>query len=131
MTIAVRSFRSFSNLNMAASKENCVCSGIRKCLICEDTGRLKKISQHALKEEHAITIIRYNFCTFCGRTYFKGQDCLHHNHKLIDHEEDKMGLKGVSVIPDFVNEDEERTIVTEIDKTIWKASQSGRRKQVN
>jgi len=42
-----------------------------------------------------------------------------------------MGLKGVSVIPDFVNEDEERTIVTEIDKTIWKASQSGRRKQVN
>jgi len=114
---------------MAASKENCVCSGIRKCLMCEDTGRLKKISQHALKEEHAITIQRYNFCTFCGRTYFKDQDCLHHDHKVIDHEEDKMGLKGVSVIPDFVNEDEERTIVTEIDKTIWKASQSGRRKQ--
>lgn len=114
---------------MAASKENCACSGIRQCLLCEDTGRLKKISQDTLKEEHTKAIQRYNFCTFCGRTYFKDQDCLHHDHKVI--EEDKIGLKGVSVISNFVNEDEERTIVTEIDKTIWKASQSGRRKQVN
>lgn len=112
---------------MAASKENCACSGIRKCLLCEDKGRLKKISKDIVEEEQTKAIQRYKFCNFCGRIFPKGQECLHHK----DIEEDKIGLKGVTVIPDFVNEDEERTIVTEIDKTIWKASQSGRRKQVN
>lgn len=113
---------------MAASEEDCACSGIRKCLLCEDKGRLKKISQHTVEEEHTKTIQRYNFCNFCGRTFPKDQEiCLHHK----DIEENKIRLKGVTVLPDFVNEYEERMIVTEIDKTIWKASQSGRRKQVN
>lgn len=112
---------------MAASKEDCACSGIRKCLLCEDKGRLKKISKDIVEEEQTKAIQRYKFCNFCGRIFPKGQECLHHK----DIEEDKIGLKGVTVISDFVNEDEERTIVTEIDKTIWKASQSGRRKQVN
>lgn len=112
---------------MAASMEKCACRGIRKCLLCEDKGRLKKISQHTVEEEHTKAIQRYNFCNFCGRTFPKGQECFHHK----DIEENKIRLKGVTVVPDFVNEDEERMIVTEIDKTIWKASQSGRRKQVN
>jgi len=112
---------------MAASKENCACSGIRKCLLCEDKSRLKKISQDGVEQEYTKAIQRYNFCNFCGRTFPKGEDCLHHK----DIEEDKIRLIGVTVIPDFVNEDEEQAIVTEIDKTIWKASQSGRRKQVN
>ena len=111
---------------MAASKENCACSGIRKCLLCEDKGRLKKISQHTVEEGHTKAIQRYDFCNFCGRSFPKGQECLHYDIGV-----DKIRLEGVTVIPDFVNEDEERTIVSEIDKTIWKASQSGRRKQVN
>lgn len=111
---------------MAASKEDCACSGIRKCLLCENNDRLKKISQHTVEEEHTKAIQRYNFCNFCGRTFPTVQECLHK-----DTEENKIRLKGVTVLPDFVNEDEERMIVTEIDKTIWKASQSGRRKQVN
>jgi len=42
---------------------------------------------------------------------------------------DFIALEGVSVIQGFVDEVEEQSIVTEIDRTIWKPSQSGRRKQ--
>lgn len=43
--------------------------------------------------------------------------------------DNETNLEGVSVILDFVGESEELSIVKEIDRTIWKSSQSGRRKQ--
>ena len=40
-------------------------------------------------------------------------------------------LKEVTVVKDFVSEEEERCIVAEIDGSRWAESQSGRRKQVS
>lgn len=118
-------------LNMAAANEDCGCSGIRKCLLCEDKGRFNKMSNIApVNEEHTKltkAIQKYKFCIFCGGTFPASQKCLHQN----DVEQDKIKLEGITVISDFVNEAEEQSIVTEIDKSIWKPSQSGRRKQVN
>nr|XP_058948192.1 alpha-ketoglutarate-dependent dioxygenase alkB homolog 4-like isoform X2 [Pocillopora verrucosa] len=37
--------------------------------------------------------------------------------------------KSITVIQNFINEIEEETIVADIEKTVWKPSQSGRRKQ--
>lgn len=45
--------------------------------------------------------------------------------------DNETNLEGVIVILDFVGESEELSIVKEIDRTIWKSSQSGRRKQVS
>lgn len=111
---------------MAAANEKCACSGIRKCLLCEGESIVKKISHKAADEEHSKSIQQYKFCIFCGGTLPAGQSCTHAK----DVKADTIKLEGVTVIPDFVNETEEQTIVTEIDKTIWKPSQSGRRKQV-
>lgn len=105
-----------------AAVESCGCTGIRTCLLCED----KKTSKNTLEDENGKTIQQYKFCIFCGETFLVGQECMH--RKDIDNE--KIKLEGITVIQDFVNEIEEKTIVADIDKTVWKPSQSGRRKQV-
>ena len=109
---------------MAASGEKkCGCSGIRNCLLCED----KNIPTKSLDLEHSTRIQHYKLCIQCGDTLRTDQQCKHCR------ERDKMdfiALEGVSVIQGFVDEVEEQSIVTEIDRTIWKPSQSGRRKQV-
>lgn len=72
---------------------------------------------------------QYTFCIRCGRTLQADQKCTHRERGEGPGTQDGVGLEGVSVILGFVTDIEEQTIVAEIDRTIWKPSQSGRRKQ--
>lgn len=115
----------------AAVQSECGCTGIRKCLLCEDKGKFKCVSINALEEERGKKMRQYTFCIRCGRTLQADQKCTRRERKGEGPgTQDGVGLEGVSVILDFVTDIEEQTIVAEIDRTIWKPSQSGRRKQV-
>lgn len=115
----------------AAVRSECGCTGIRKCLLCEDKDKFKCVSINALEEERSKTMRQYTFCIRCGRTLQADQKCTHRERKGEGPgTQDGVGLEGVSVILGFVTDIEEQTIVAEIDRTIWKPSQSGRRKQV-
>ncbi len=46
------------------------------------------------------------------------------------HVGDGLNFPGVFVLPNFVTEEEEQTLVAAIDESPWKPSQSGRVKQV-
>ena len=105
----------------------CGCTGIRKCLLCEDKGKFKNTPINAFGEESTKTIRKYKLCILCGDTLPADELCSH-NNEAMKHE--CISLEGVIVVEDFVNELEEQIIVTEIDRTVWKPSQSGRRKQV-
>ena len=113
---------------MAAAGVECGCSGIRKCLLCEGKVKFDSRSINTLTEEHSKKIQQYKFCVLCGDTFPADKECIHRK------DLEKQGceeLEGVIVIDDFVSELEEQSIVTEIDRTIWKPSQSGRQKQVD
>ena len=103
--------------------DDCGCTGIRKCLLCEEN----KKSNNMFADKRSKTTEKYEFCILCGETFLVGQECLH--RKGIDDVNVK--LKGITVIQNFINEIEEETIVADIEKTVWKPSQSGRRKQVS
>ena len=111
---------------MAAAEVECGCTGIRKCLLCED----KDIPINTLKEDCSKNNRQYKLCIICGDTLPADEQC---THKEPAGEKDSLPLavlEGVTVVKDFVSELEEQMIVKEIDRTIWKPSQSGRRKQV-
>lgn len=115
----------------AAVQTECGCTGIRKCLLCEDKDKFKCVSIKALEEERSKKMQQYTFCIRCGRTLQVGQKCTHRERKCEGPgTQEGVVLEGVSVILGFVTDIEEQTIVAEIDRTIWKPSQSGRRKQV-
>ena len=119
---------------MAAERGNCACSGIRKCLLCEDNVRSQNAPRSAVEEKSTTKLRRYKLCIVCGKTMAlpSPKKCTHiqnSNNSMDSDNETK--LEGVSVILDFLGESEELSIVKEIDRTIWKSSQSGRRKQVS
>ena len=114
----------------AAVQSECGCTGIRKCLLCEDRDKFKCVSINALEEERSKKMRQYTFCIRCRRTLQADQKCTHRERGEGPGAQDGVGLEGVSVILGFVTDIEEQTIVAEIDRTIWKPSQSGRRKQV-
>lgn len=122
--IAVRN-TSRKIFNMAAALE-CGCTGIRQCLLCEDKGKFKNTPINTFEEESTKRIRQYKLCILCGDTLPADELCSH--NKATTH--DYILLEGVIVVQDFLSELEEQNIVTEIDRTIWKSSQSGRRKQV-
>ena len=108
---------------MAAAEVECGCTGVRKCLLCED----KDIPINTLEEDCSKNIRQYKLCIICGDTLPVDEQCTHCKEPG---KKESLALEGVTVIQDFVSELEEQTIVKEIDRTIWKPSQSGRRKQV-
>ena len=119
---------------MAAEEGNCACSGIRKCLLCEDNVRSQNAPRSAVKEKSTMKLSRYKLCIVCGKTTTvpSPKKCTHiQNSNSAMDSDNETNLEGVSVILDFVGESEELSIVKEIDRTIWKSSQSGRRKQVS
>ena len=114
---------------------SCGCTGIRTCLICEEKKRPRKPTI-----EPSLTTLY--MCPNCGRIFStsgtaaissspplqlcsplctSGEPVLHAAPEL----------KEVSVVKDFVTEEEERSIVAEIDSSRWAESQSGRKKQVS
>ena len=76
-------------------------------------------------------LIAFQFCIEC-KEIFTSSWC---SHDKDSHKTDKSTgevplLDGVTVIKNFISKDEELYIMKEIEKFPWRASQSGRRKQV-
>lgn len=103
----------------------CGCSGVRSCLLCEKQSTLR----YNTKDKP--TTLCYEFCITCARTIHKGSKCKHAEITETPIESLPAALDGICVIENFVTKEEETLIVAQIDKTEWKNSQSGRRKQVN
>ncbi|EDO47562.1 predicted protein, partial [Nematostella vectensis] len=99
----------------------CGCTGIRSCLFCKDN---TKTSQSTTSVDEAKT--KYLFCHLCSQTLPLGGTC---SHELGDCGRYGPSLDGITLIEDFVSQREEARIVQVIDETVWKPSQSGRRKQ--
>ncbi|XP_068678075.1 alpha-ketoglutarate-dependent dioxygenase alkB homolog 4-like [Montipora foliosa] len=115
---------------MSAVGRECSCTGIRKCLLCENNVKLQNTLRNTITEEFSKKQRRYKLCIMCGKTLSYDKKCIHVKDLTSSVDaENGTTLHGVDVIRDFVSEFEERSIVREIDETIWKPSQSGRRKQ--
>ncbi|XP_068126367.1 alpha-ketoglutarate-dependent dioxygenase alkB homolog 4 [Hyperolius riggenbachi] len=95
---------------MAGSAPGCGCKGIRSCLLCESPGR----ELQTQKTRSFIYIPERGIAQGIENTYLAGW---------------WFPFPGVSLIEDFVTEDEEMEMVQIMDKDEWRPSQSGRRKQ--
>ncbi|XP_035690677.1 alpha-ketoglutarate-dependent dioxygenase alkB homolog 4-like [Branchiostoma floridae] len=94
----------------------CGCKGIRTCLLCEGERTTVKAPQG-----HAKRLVRYMYCNQCHKAWrhMEGSRC----------QTEEMDFPGVLVVEDFITPEEEADIVTVIEGTEWKVSQSGRKKQ--
>lgn len=110
---------------MADEVNDCSCTGTRSCLLCEKNNSCAKGKNILNSERHANDISRHFLCLDCYGVVEFGEECSHN----VTEQSNKL-ITGITVIQDFISEEEERLIVREIDQTCWKASQSGRRKQV-
>ncbi len=122
----------------------CSCNGVRTCLLCEPIETQDSLSGDSL------TIVQ---CCVCGRFLTRRPDSakeellrcappppctpssvstptLNHCQSELGALPKGLGFNGVTVIRDFIGEEEERELVTRIDQSQWVRSQSGRCKQV-
>ena len=134
----------------------CACKGIRSCLLCEKpeqtAGGLGTASANVSSNfEHNDPAFFYQ-CHHCGKILREDETVPELDAKpllrctaggcgpelrVIRIEKEASELchsatvpEGVTVIKEFVSSEEEREIVSEIDRSQWAESQSGRRKQV-
>ncbi|XP_049599248.1 alpha-ketoglutarate-dependent dioxygenase alkB homolog 4 isoform X1 [Syngnathus scovelli] len=87
----------------------CACKGIRRCLLCE------KLKESQLPEETVVHLYLYNpesMLAVC-----KGG------------EPASFLFPGVFLWEDFLSEEEEKELISSMDKDVWNLSQSGRKKQ--
>ena len=68
----------------------------------------------------------YYYCTKCAEGYPEGS--VHPEHCGSG---DRVPLNGITVIEDFITEEEEKLLHSMINQSPWTMSQSGRRKQVS
>ena len=113
----------------------CGCKGFRSCLICEREGAVRLCPQ---PREW-----RYVQCRQCG-TLFRGDHGPSHGlcletckpapvMEVTDHVmcgDKRLDFGGITIVKNFVSEEEEKRIVSATDGSPWFESQSGRRKQV-
>lgn len=119
---------------MSSKPAQCGCVGKRSCLLCEEDCEIPSTTS-----EH-----QFYQCFNCGRLLevSKTTDlpltCSARcrpapNLTVPDHvtvKDNIIQFGGVSVVKEFVNNEEESSLVNSIDKYGWFPSQSGRRKQV-
>lgn len=101
----------------------CGCKGCRTCLICETQHGADKLKLQLELDKNK----GYVYCPFCNKAW-KGWDMdLYKEHP--HHEGDSLDYPGVYIQLDFINEEEEKQLMENIDDVPWDISQSGRRKQ--
>lgn len=101
----------------------CGCKGCRTCLICETQHGADKLKLQLELDKNK----GYVYCPFCNKAW-KGWDMdLYKEHP--HHEGDSIDYPGVYIQLDFINEEEEKQLMENIDDVPWDISQSGRRKQ--
>lgn len=113
-----------------ASEGVCGCKGVRNCFVCNRVAVLSKI-------ESSQKFDTYWHCPSCCGIYEGDVGHTVGNPAHIDwcglhtgHYEVRGILNGIYVEENFVTLEEEKDLVTIINKEEWKCSQSGRRKQV-
>ena len=113
-----------------ASEGVCGCKGVRNCFVCNRAAVLSKI-------ESSQKFDTYWHCPSCCGIYEGDVGHTVGNPAHIDwcglhtgHYEVRGILNGIYVEENFVTLEEEKDLVTIINKEEWKCSQSGRRKQV-
>ncbi|XP_019621387.1 PREDICTED: alpha-ketoglutarate-dependent dioxygenase alkB homolog 4-like [Branchiostoma belcheri] len=96
--------------------KKCGCKGIRTCLLCEE----EKATVNG-SEGNAGRLVRYMYCHQCHKAWrhTEGSLC----------QTEQIDFPGVLIVEDFITPEEETEIVTVIEGTEWKMSQSGRKKQ--
>jgi len=111
----------------------CNCTGIRSCLLCN--------KDSSSSTNHYTQIQYYWFCPSCNKMYngsirIPSNDVIKHSNAFYNwcqlHEDNtpsQLQIEGIHITQAFVTSEEERALVTGIDKGEWKLSQSGRRKQ--
>ena len=111
-------------LAMVGNDKVCACTGIRSCLLCNE----KHIN------ETSVDLIFW-YCPKC-KGIFAGDICMLPScvddwcsYHVNEYAMDNITVKGISLIENFVTADEENILFEEINKDMWKPSQSGRRKQ--
>lgn len=107
----------------------CGCTGIRNCALCE---KQRTLSSDHLPSSHTC----HWYCLSCQQIFVGSLDdhliqfgemdwCRIHNGLM-----SSMNVSGICVKQDFIDNEEEETLLNEINKQDWKISQSGRKKQV-
>lgn len=107
--------------------KTCGCSSYRSCLNCE-VGK-SAMPYNSIKNISNPTF--YGLCVWCNEIFkMEAFECDLVFMSCEQHcDRDRLNVKGVCVVPEFISEEEEREIVESIDGKPWKQSQSGRRKQ--
>ena len=118
-------------------KTNCACKGIRKCAFCSpDLVEKEKNEEKSIIENKKV----YIYCNKCdistlinesNRNYVENflsptiTDfyCTCQQTNLSD---DKLRINGILVINEFINENEEKYLCEQINKSKWIESQSGK-----
>ncbi|XP_045597433.1 alpha-ketoglutarate-dependent dioxygenase alkB homolog 4 [Procambarus clarkii] len=103
----------------------CGCKGQRSCLVCEkDYGAETNHSSWVTEKDKECS---YVYCPLCELAWPGWMTDSWKVHPL--HQGDSVKFPGIKVILDFISEEEEKFLLTQIDEIPWDSSQSGRRKQ--
>lgn len=105
--------------------KSCSCKGIRTCLACESL----MINENKKKNLSNVNINKqkkhiYIYCELCEKGWEENVPGTHP-----DHSGDSIEFPGIVLLRNFISVSEEELLVTEIDKTAFVDSQSGRKKQ--
>lgn len=124
-------------------EKGCCCQGIRSCLLCEE--KADGTPLNSIHPQTAASLIIFTQCHMCGKLFRRSatEDCNTCTVACSDSANrvlrpnfspgqlpEGLTFDGVTVIRDFINEDEEKALIREINVHGWAESQSGRRKQV-
>ncbi|XP_028400446.1 alpha-ketoglutarate-dependent dioxygenase alkB homolog 4-like [Dendronephthya gigantea] len=112
--------------------DDCACSGIRRCLLCED--KKDFINAFNTDASHKNKIKTLMFCIKCQElcsTAVLQDDYLGKSEETCSKHDCifQIMVSGITVIEDFITKSEEEFMVEEIEKFPWRVSQSGRQKQ--
>ncbi|XP_076367344.1 alpha-ketoglutarate-dependent dioxygenase alkB homolog 4 isoform X1 [Tachypleus tridentatus] len=104
----------------------CGCKGIRTCLVCEKTKNKTTSSNNISKaEEYQVT---YSYCVSCKKGW-PGWNTAVITSAHPYHTGNPFPVEDITVVENFITEEEEQLLVKQIDSIKWVTSQSGRRKQ--
>lgn len=107
----------------------CGCKGYRSCRICEEQFGI--VSQDVGQERAAQFKKRAGLCLDCGQVFYGLEAAIQSDCSSCSAHLDlnPFEITGLTVIPNFVTEAEEASLLADLDSLKWDTSQSGRRKQ--
>ena len=124
-------------MSLNSRSDQCVCSGIRKCAICapDKVQHEKQVEQQELETKRV-----YLYCIKCNRCNLLTDQTRQFIADFLDQttserpcdcqeSDNQIQIHGIHVQNNFISEPEEVHLCSEIDRSKWIESQSGRFKQ--